>query len=194
MAYATVDELRDLLTQVPDTAANNAKLATLLDVATLVVSGYMGFTYGGYTAGTDTDVQAAATSYWLPLPPHKAGSITAVTEVYRRFATDESEETVENWDEEPGEGDHRLYSADGWEAGDWYRVTGDWGYGAPPDDVVRVTLEVAVNAWGGADRRMFTDVIGVEGSGAVAYQRALTNIQRMILDNARVRAHGVVVV
>lgn len=190
MAYATVDELRKLLKQVPDTAEYNAELAGVLDVATLVIAAYMDFTFAGYTDGTTQDVLCRATSFWLELPVHRAGSITAVSEIAGRFASSETTVALTDWGAETAEGDRRLYREVKWLAGVWYRVTGDWGYGAVPDDVKRVCMEVAVNLWGGNDRRMFTDVIGVEGGGAVAYQRALTNIQRMTLDNAGKRAHG----
>ena len=195
--YGTVGQLRAMLPQVQDTAANDALLGQMLDRAALAVQGYMQMVFDGYTvAGTDRDVYCERASRWLRPPAHRSGSITAVTELDDRYTASEAETTVAatDWHEET-DGEHAgdLYYNDGWSAGQWYRVTGEWGYGECPADVVGVTLEVAVNLWRGRDRGMFSDVVGVEGSGAVAYQRALTNYQRMVLDDAHRRVFGVVV-
>jgi hypothetical protein len=53
--------------------------------------------------------------------------------------------------------------------------------------VIEVEIELAVNLWGSRDARQFTDVVGVEGGGAVGYNRALTNRQKMIIDDVRTK-------
>ena len=195
--YGSIEMLRGMLPQVQDTVTNDALLGVLLDRASLAVQGYMGFEFCGYSeAGTDRDVQPERGGAWLRLPLHRVGSVTAVAVLIGRYSADEVELPVAaaDWQEET-DGEHAgdLYCGAGWTAGQWYRVTGEWGYGDAPADVVGVTLEVAVNLWRGRDRGMFSDVVGVEGGGAVGYSRALTNFQRMVLDDAHRRVFGVVV-
>ena len=196
-SYASVAELREMLPQVAASAATDVLLGSLLERATLAVQGYMGFEFAGYGAATDRDVCCDRSGVWLRLPFHEIGSVTAVTVLDGRYTASETETTVAatDWQEE-SEGEHAgdVYYRDGWTAGQWYRVTSEWGYGDAPADVVQVVLELAVNLWRGRDRGMFSDVVGVEGGGAVGYSRALTNYQRMVLDGAHRRVFGVVVV
>lgn len=187
MAYGTIAEMYALLPQVTVNAANDALLGVMLDRATDIVDMALGFSYVAYGAATEKDVRAVGGQY-LELPAYELGSITAIYRVSGK-GTD-SEDATDEVDEYDALDDGRLYANGGWAAGVWYRITAEWGYGTPPDSIVQVTLEVAVNLWRGKDRGLYSDVIGVEGGGAVGYQRALTNQQRMIIAGARTKTFG----
>jgi hypothetical protein len=189
MAYVTVADLRGYLKQVEVGAAKDAELQTVIDRAHQIVNDALGFTFAGYAAG-DRDVRSASNvGDWLEVPYHDAGTVTDVETVTGRGSASETTETVDDWLEED---DGRVYLDGGWSARTWYRVTADWGYGDAPDSIVEVELQLAINLWRGKDRGMYSDVIGVEGGGAVGYQRSLTNLQRMIVDDVRRRYLGVV--
>jgi len=84
-----------------------------------------------------------------------------------------------------------LYRASGWGGAVWgdlprYRVTAVWGYGpTPPDSVVQLTLELAVNIWRSRDKGGFTEIVGVEGSGGIRQIAGLNTQQQMILESLR---------
>jgi hypothetical protein len=173
MAYATLDELKDYLPQ----AASKPEMETLgpklLDRATAIIEGYLKFEFGDYS-------EAAARKFNSPggkllrLPPYQAGSLTSISLDAREITNYEVDDD-----------DHRyLYRPGGWPEGRYLAVAA-WGCGPPPDQVVEVCLELAVNFWRGKDRGLWTDVIGAEGGGSVGYARALTNQQRMALDDVR---------
>ncbi len=184
MSYATVDDLREYLEQVPDDAAHDALLQTVLDRAHEVVDGYLAFSFGAYATGSK-DVRAPwNVAEWLDLPAHEADSVTAVLQVTGRGRTSESTTAITEYIEED---DGRLYRDAGWLPGAWYRVTADWGYGEAPADVVEVELRVAVNIWQGRAASQWSNSLGVEGSGSVTYSRALTAAERSMLDAVRTR-------
>lgn len=192
MAYATVAELRDILPQVAAGADNDALLGAMLNRATAIVNGRLGFEFGEYAAAVSAkDVRNVGHTQYLELPGHQQGSVTTVYYVYSK--AEDSEDATDEIDDFSELDDGRLWRNQGWGRGQWYRVTALWGYGPPPDEVIQVTLEVAVNLWGARDSRQISDVIGVEGGGAVGYQRALTNRQRMVLDDVRAGYLGGVV-
>jgi hypothetical protein len=192
MAYATVADLREMLPQVAASATTDTLLQTFLDRATDIVDLALGFSFAAYgAAATAKDIRAAGGQY-LELPGYKAASITKVYEVDAKGATSETTEEVLSTEYDILD-DGRLYLDEGWDVGGWYRITAIWGWGAAPASIIQVALEVAVNLWRGRDRGMFSDVIGVEGGGAIGYQRALTNQQRMIIEGVRARTLGVVV-
>jgi hypothetical protein len=65
-------------------------------------------------------------------------------------------------------------------------VTAVWGYGpTPPDAIEQLTLELAVNVWRSRDKGGFTEMVGVDGSGAVRQVAGLNAQQRMVLENMR---------
>ena len=185
--YAIPIELGDYLPQV-DVGATDDQLKRVLSRAQVIVDRVLGFTYAGYSAAEKT-VKAAGGTY-LKLPPHQAGSVTAVTD-YSGSDIDSS-----YWNEQDT---GSLAALDdygnvlGWAPG-FYKVTAAWGYGAVPADVVEVTLELAVTIWQGRQAGKFSDVVGVEGGGAVGYNRALTALQRMALVNARAATRSGIVV
>ena len=183
-SYATVDELRAILTQVPDNVTTDAQLQTALDEATEIVDLALGFSFAAYGAtATDKDIRATATGEYLSVPACDPASVAAVATVSARGETGESETTLAGWMEEDDElpVTVRLYRGGCWIRGVWYRVTAKWGYGPAPDAIKRVTKEVAVNLWGSRDSRQVSDVVGVEGGGAVGYNRELTNRQKMVV-------------
>jgi hypothetical protein len=186
-SYGTVAELRTRLPQVPAGAATDALLQELLDQATAVVDGELGFSFAAYGAATDRDIRAQRSGEELFLPCYELGGITAVKRVSGRGTTSESTEDITDYVAGEDARPAYLWRGAGWTGGAWYRVTAPWGYGEAPVDVVKVTLELAVNDWRGRDRGMYSDVIGVEGGGAVGYARSLTNQQRMILQDVRLK-------
>ena len=183
-AYATIADLRQMLPQIPAGTAQDALLQTMLDRATDDVDLALGFSFGAYpTTATAQDVNPVGGEY-LEIPAHQQGTVTVATAVFARGTSFENTlPWVGYWSELD---DGRLYSPLNWTA-PWYRVTAKWGYGPAPVSIVQVTLEIAVNLWRGHDRGLFSDVVGVEGGGAVGYNRALTNQQKMIIQGIRTR-------
>jgi hypothetical protein len=187
--YASVAQLREYLVQVPAGAAYDALLDSVLDRAMDIIDGRLGFTFSAYgEAATAADVRCPADSEYFMLPHYGAGTITSVYELYGKGLDSEDTEEITEYE---ALDDGRLYYAYDWERGQWYRITAKWGYGAAPDSIVQVCLELAINLWSARESRTITDVVGVEGGGAVGYSRSLTNRQRMILDGIRQRYMGV---
>jgi hypothetical protein len=159
--------------------STDALLEAILERATDIVDTSLGFSFEGYSSSEI--VIKAPRSKWLLLPNYEAGSLTEV-------ANYDQTRTYTDYDIEAD--NHRyLYREDAWTDGR-YRVTASWGYGDPPPALVEVTLEVAVNIWRSKDKGLFSDVIGVEtgpGGGAVGYQGALTNQQKMVIKGIRDR-------
>ena len=189
--YGTVVQLREMLPQVAASAATDTFLTTLLERATDIVDLALGFSFAVGGVAAAKDIRAAGGQY-LELPGYTVATIASVYEVDAKGTTSETTEVVAATEYDILD-DARLYKDDGWGVGQWYRITAIWGWGPVPASIAQVTLEVAVNLWRGRDRGMYSDVIGVEGGGAIGYQRALTNQQRMIIDGVRVRTLGVVV-
>lgn len=188
-SYGTVTQLREMLPQVPASATTDVLLGELLTRATRVAEGRLGFAFAEYGAAAAKDfVGQGSGSQVLVIPAHRAASLTALAELECKGLASEWTTALTDWVEleEEFTAGARLYRYWGWRTG-WYRATGVWGYGPAPVEVVQVVLELAVNLWRGRDRGMWSDVIGVEGGGAVGYARALTNQQRMVLDDVRTK-------
>lgn len=184
--YATLDEFIEVVPQLAERSEEHGAMAATLERATAIVNLALGFEFSAYGDEEATkDVRCYGGAY-LDLPHHEADSVETVLEVTGRGATYESTEAITDYIEEA---DGRLYRYEGWGDG-WYRVTAIWGYGPAPESIVQVTLEVAVNLWQGRQAGLFSDIVGVEGGGAVGYRRALTNQQRMIIDQVRVAYLG----
>lgn len=188
MAYATLDQLYDYLPQL-EQGEHDAVLNDILDRATKIVDRVLGFQFADYGAvAAAKDVRHTQGQY-LELPRYQAGSIASVYEVDGRGTSSETTTEITEFVEEE---DGRLYRDEGWTRGAWYRIEARWGYGPPPDDIVEVTLEVAVNIWRGRDASQWSASIGVEGQGSVSYNRALTWAQRSIIEAVRTRYQGVI--
>lgn len=191
MSYATVAQLREYLGQVATGAAQDAKLQTILDRATVIVDGALGFGFAAYgEEASERDVSGSRDLY-LRLPAYEAGSVATVAAVYGRGTSYESTGEVSDWLAEEELRPYRLYCEHGWPER-WYRVTAIWGYGPAPADVVEVEIEVAVNIWRGRDASMWQSEVGAGGEGGMSFNRALTWAQRSIIDAVRAQYLGVV--
>lgn len=191
-AYATVTQLREYLGQVKAGEEVDAQLTTVLARATDIVNDALGFEFAAWgAAATTRDVQAQG-GCWLTPPAYKAGSIVGIEAVYGRGESQESAEAVSGWLADEQARPYRVYRGAGWGRGAWYRIEALWGYGAAPDAVVEVTIEVAVNIWRGRDAGNWQATVGADGQGAVSFNRALTWAQRSIIDGVRTRYLGVV--
>jgi hypothetical protein len=187
VAYATLGELEAYLPQANTNGSNTELLLDVLERATSIVDGYLGFSYGDYPASATTKRIYSYGTADLALPPHEAGSVTAVTlngsavTAYQAVEDDRGNETL-IYTTDTGWGyDYPL-----WGRG-FYVVTAKWGYGLAPERVKQVVLEIAVNIWAAKEAARFSDVVGVDGGGAVGYEQALTNQQRLILDGEKAR-------
>lgn len=192
MSYASLANLREYLPQVATGAAKDAELTAVLDRAHEIAVTLVGFRFAAYgTTATAQDVRAPGNvGHWLEVPYHDATSgVTAVKEICGRGLSYESADTITGYIREA---DGRLYHDDGWTPGAWYRVTAKWGYGPAPADAVQLDLQIAVNIWRARDAANFSGVVGVEGQGAVAYNRAVTWSERNLADGIRARYLGVV--
>lgn len=180
--YGTVDDLRlHYLQQVGDEQVDT--LTQKLTTASAIVDRYLGFTWADYGAPSVQRVAGYGASS-LRLPPHQPGSVTSVDLGGFPFDPAAYQEQATG----------SLIRLDGFGWGySGYDVTAKWGYGPIPADVLEVVYELAVNLFSGKDARMFTDVIGVEGEGGFAYQKALTNLQKMTLDTVKVQYLPVIV-
>ncbi len=188
MAYATLDQLYEYLPQLAR-GEHDSLLSDILDRAESIVDDALGFQFAGYGEATTRDVECRVRWRWLEAPAHERGSIVAIAEVSGRGTSSETTTEITEFVEEE---DGRLWRGQGWTPGAWYRVTAVWGYGPAPASIVQVTLEVAVNIWRGRDASQWSNTLGVEGQGAVSYNRALTWAQRSIIDAVRLEREGII--
>lgn len=191
-SYATVAQLREYLKQAKTGAATDSELQNILDRATAIIDGALGFSFAAYPASASARDVRGVGGVYLELPAYQAGSITSIYEVSDRGTSDESTTLVSDWLAEETFRPYQVYRHSGWNDGAWYRVTAKWGYGAPPADIVEVTLEVAVNIWRAKDASFGQSELGVQGGGSVSYNRALTWGQRSIIEMVRTAYLGIV--
>ena len=189
--YATVSDFRAMMTQIPGGSETDALITTYLERATAKIDGELGFAFAAFGAtATDKDFRTRTWSQYLTLPAYLAGSITHIYQLSGKGTLSESTSEIlaTEYDvlTEGAANGERLYRDAGWPAG-WYRVTCKWGCGLPPDDIIQVCLEKAINLYIGGQGGQFSDVVGVDGGGAVGYNRAWTNDQRSVLANIRLR-------
>lgn len=175
----------------PDTLLN-----MLCDRAESTVNEALGFAFGPYPVNATVQVIYGSGTPWLALYPHEAGSVTLVTH-------EASTSAIEGWAEDT---DGNLYltgaspfgsygTMNGYSqyVSNWlrqrYSVTAKWGYGPAPDSLKEVAVEVAINLWKEREKGMYSDVIGVDGGGAVAvgYRRAFTNRQMYVINAVKRR-------
>jgi hypothetical protein len=191
--YATVDQLRAYIPQLPTEAAtpgteellNNVliRATSIIDAALAQALGVSSFGFAAYGTASTKLVNGYGGEY-LTLPAHEAGSVTLIEylssvspSVYTTLDTD-------YWSEEE---DGRIYYPSGqmygWFGSNRYRVTAKWGYGPVPAAIEEITLELAVNIWRSKTKGSFTEVIGVEGAGAVRVDAGLTKAQQAVIKN-----------
>lgn len=186
--FATIAQLRRYLTQIGLGADADATLTDVLTRATDIVRRAMRailadetFDYTAWPAAS-TKIVRGYTTYYLPLPPHQANSVTLVE--YMSAGSPITYATVaDSWYEE----DNRLFRSGGW-GSERYRMTAVWGYGPTvPAAIEELTLELAVNLWRSRDKGGFTEIVGVEGGGAIRMVAGLNAQQIMILENVAQR-------
>lgn len=212
-AYATIPEIKEYLSQVAGDNTNDKVLGKALARATSMIDEALGFSFGKYDVVTEelsgdyaegTKVITSWGGAYLQLPPHEVGSEAVDLAVIgpdgeTTIPTTEYQEQVDGslYAVQLATIGQTLYSAGryivGWAPGR-YTITANWGYGAPPDAIKEVCLELAVNIWRGRDRGMWTDVVGVEGSGGLRFTGGLTNQQRAIIESVYSRYTSEVVV
>ena len=170
---ATKERIRQYLTQVAAGATNDAALNEIGLRADDIVNKELGFTFGTYGTAAEKPVLGYPSPY-LFLPPHNAGSVELVK--------NSAGATITGWTEEDNGSLYVGAAYNSWYK-DRYLVTAAWGPGPAPDALIEVAVEIAVNLWREKEKGSFSDVIGVEGGGAVAvgYQRAFTNRQKYVL-------------
>lgn len=187
MSLITRDDVYQYLQQVTPSGENDDLLDTIVARAEGIIAEYLGFEWAAYDSVASTKVVTGGGTAWLTLPPHQFGSITSL--VYEGNTGE-----ITGYVEEPS-GDLYVGSSGVWAWSDnyapygstWgryrYTVTAKWGQGAVPEALKEVAVELSVNLWKERDKGMYSDVIGVEGAGAVAvgYTRAFTNRQEAIL-------------
>lgn len=182
--YGTLARLRaEHLTQVPTGATNDALLIQMLQTATALVDSALGFSFSAYGAATAKDVRGAGAGAdtWA-IPPHEIASVTTVFEVSGKGTTSESTTAVTEFAELD---DGRLYYGAGWSNGPWYRITAEWGYGPAPEEIVKITMQRAVDLWNDRMARSSADSVGVDGPGSAPAQRAWTWLQYQTIQAAR---------
>ncbi len=195
-AYVIPEDMRLYLDKVP-TGGPADELLDLIGVrATDIVDTYLGFSFDGYTTEGRV-VFGIVGSPYLYLPAHAAGSVTGVL---LGTGTD----ALTDWSEQSDGSLLRtnisgIYGSSylagqpwGW-GGYGYTITADWGYGDPPEAVKEVALEIAINIYRSRDKGLYTDVIGVEGSGGIRYIGGLTKQQADILKRVQDKYAGSVV-
>lgn len=172
--------------------ASDSVLQSCLDRASDIVRSAMRaaladptFDYAAWAAAS-TKIVRAYDGCFLRVPPYQAGSITLIE--YQSGSTPSSYTalTAAQW-ETSSNGD--VYRASGWGNSGWgdlarYRVTAVYGYGpTPPDALVELTLELAVNIWRSRDTGGFSEQIGVEGPGAIRIVAGLNKLQQRVIDD-----------
>lgn len=179
MSYATVDQLRAYLQQIPAGSGNDGLLQDVLDRATDMIRSTFRAQLGDPLFDFADDWPAASTrivmgypSEYLPLPPFKPESVTLVE---RQISSSPIawEAVTATWAED----NTSLYRGSGWYF-DRYRITAIWGYGPVPPAIVELCLEIAVNLWRAKDRGGYTEVVGLDGSGGI---RVVTGLNRQQL-------------
>jgi len=190
MAYATVAQLRDYLPQIPASIATDARLGDILARASQVIDTEVGYSFTVPPTVSTRVVYGDGTDYLIP-PPFVAGSVTGVTApagftVPTYVAQGRARVVLRDGLLAPAYAHASLAGwpygrVGGWLAGVPYTVTATYGHASVPADIVECCLEIAVRIWRGRDAG-FSDVVGVEGSGAVGHNGALPALVRRTLD------------
>lgn len=184
--------LREYLKQAATDDATTLILDHMRGRAYSIINENLGFTFAAYPGSATPKVVYGQGGSNLYLPAHQAASVTTVA--------DEGGGSITGWTQDDDGSLHltttfppSIDRPPMWRAGARYTVTAKWGYGPAPESIVELELELTVNIFRERDKAAFSDVVGVEGGGAVAvgYQRALTNRQQLIIDMAKAKYYGV---
>lgn len=193
MAIITLAELKEYLTQLeqmPDADERDAAYSTLEDSiiprAEDIVQKELGVTFSAYGSPSTKAIYSDG-GRAIYLPPHQAGSVSAVRAGDATATPIDASAYVYDAGTSAlyvvGTGPYRPSYLPRWSAG-LYTVTATWGVGPAPDAVKEVCLELAVNLWRGKDRGMWTEVVGGE-TAQLRFTGGLTKAQRDILRNVR---------
>lgn len=176
------------------TVANttDAALQRRLDAATQIIDNELDLPSGAFSgsAASTQTVYGDGTIYLAPAR-FVGGSVTLVETISGGEVPDYIEQDgmliVTDADgvipPDPWRRDWGL-SGLAWREGIPYEVSATFGYASVPPDIKEACLEIAVRMWRAKDAG-FSDVVGVEGSGAVGYNGALPNMVKRILDRYR---------
>lgn len=195
MAYATAAQFRARYHQISGQPADESLIGEMLEAATAIIDQYVGYSFGTAAAEASELVVYGDGTDYLALPAYVAGSLTtvegpsgAITTYVERdgllIAADGAGNVPVR--RPPGILDSRTYVA-GWSEGVPYTVTARWGVAAVPADIREACIQIAGRLWQGRNAG-YSDVIGVEGEGTFAYQRALPNLVKMTLDSYKERS------
>ena len=191
MSYASLAELREYLNQVESGSAQDSVLQKILDRSDSLINGALGFSFAAYGVSTSTKRVLATSGQYLRIPPY---SYTTIASIYPMSGA--SVGTVAITDYEELQSMYRLYRSVGW-GGQRYQITAIWGYGAAPESIKELALELSVNIWRSKDRGMWTETVGasqvgnnVGGGAVITYTGGLTNQQKAIIKNVRYAYHG----
>jgi hypothetical protein len=176
-SLATVEEFRRYMDSIgAQTDDADTLIQDTLDRASAIV---LTEVTHGYSAATGTATVYGTGSDQLVLPVFVAGTVTSVTaptgysvptyvEQNGRLVVASSNGVVYGY----GHRGYRGWSSNGyggWIAGVPYTVHAMFGWGATvPDDIKEATLEIAIAIYRGREAG-FSDVVGVAGTGEVAY-------------------------
>jgi hypothetical protein len=174
--------------------ATDSVLQSCLDRATDIVRSAMRslladetFDYSAWLSAT-TKIVRGYESFYLRLPPYQLGTVALAEYQSGSNPSTYATLTADQWE---ATASGTLYRAAGWGGGLYgdyprYRVTAVWGYGpTPPNAIVELTIELAVNIWRSKDKGGFTEIVGVEGSGGIRQIAGLNKQQQMILEDLR---------
>lgn len=199
-AYATVADLRGYLDQVAQKAESEALLRACLARARSTIDAELRFAFWAldvdsgaaqetYAAAAARVVRCVPSPLYLRLPPYQQASVTTV--VSGEGTTIPGAE----WDEDWGAGKFTLryvgnpYSGALVSPGGWcveaYTVTAAWGVGPPPESVVEIQLELAVNIWRARAKGGYSEMGGGQAGAVIRAVAGLNAEHRRIL--ARVR-------
>ena len=174
--------------------ATDGVLQSCLDRATDIVRSALRslladplFDYAAYGAAA-TKIVRGYDTIRLTLPAYQLGSVTLVEYQSGSNPSTYTTLTADQWE---AQADGRLYRAFTWGGGMYgadprYRITAVWGWGAtPPEGIVEVTLEAAVNIWRSRDKGGFIETTGADGAGALRVVTGLTKQQQLTLESLR---------
>ncbi len=169
--------------------ATDDVLQAALDRATQILDTAIGYSFAVSASGTQV-VYGDGTAYLVPAACLTVSGVTApsgydIPDYVLRdgmlILTDSSGVLVPEAYQGRG-------PAPAWREGVPYTVAGTFGYAAIPDDIVEACLEVAARIWRGRSSG-FSDVIGVEGGGAVGYEKAFPAMVRHIIGRYRAKRY-----
>lgn len=192
-SYASVADFREYMEQIASGGSIDAKIQKVLNRATGIINTVLGYSFTVAGEASEQVVYGDGTDFLEP-PVFVAESVSLVEAPDGYTVPDYIELEgllVVTRGEALLRGSYYLQGglygstlalpyAGGWVAGVPYTVTAEYGYSAIPDDIVECCLEVAVRIWRAKDAG-FSDVVGVEGGGAVGYNGALPSLVREVL-------------